>query len=206
MLSPRLQAVAARVRGPRHADIGSDHAQLPLFLSRRLERVIAVEKSSGPLHRTRAACLGSGVEVRAGDGLEPLLSGEVDSLSICGLGSLNICDILLRGQGKLPAQLILQPMDNAAPLRRWARAGGYHLVAEDWARPHVVLELMSASGPDPAYRDLPQAAAEFYGPWLIGDAGYRQWMRQQRDWLRGRSGLEERLTWLESLLALANPI
>ncbi|MBS2039972.1 SAM-dependent methyltransferase [bacterium] len=200
MLSPRLQAVADQVRGPRHADIGSDHASLPLYLSQRLERVIAVELHAGPLSRSRSACLGSRVEVRAGDGLAPLQADEVDSLSICGLGSLNIRDILQRGRPKLPTQLVLQPMDNAAPLRQWARSSGYHLAAEKWVRPFVVLEFLSAAGPDPAYQDLPEPAAEYYGPWLHRDPDYQVWLKEQQTWLRGQAALEVRLVWLESLL------
>lgn len=200
MLSPRLQTVADRIKGPRHADIGCDHAGLPLFLSQRLQRVIAVEKHPGPLLRAREACLGSSVEVRQGDGLGPLLSNEIDSLSLCGLGSLNICQILEMGETKLPDQLVLQPMDNAAPVRQWARNHGYHLVAEDWVPPFVVLEFSRASGPDPAYLQLPVEAAEHYGPLLPKQPLYQAWLREQRTWLSQQPALGQRLQWLESLL------
>jgi len=181
MLSPRLQAVADRIRGPRHADIGSDHGLLPLFLSSRLERVIAVEKNAGPFARLGAALTGVAVEVRRGDGLEPLALQEVDSLSICGMGALNIRDILERGREKLPLQLVLQPMDNAGPIRQWARGRGYHLVDEVWDDPYVVLEFRAGLGADPAYGDLPEEV-EFFGPLLLANQEY---LRAQRKWLEG---------------------
>lgn len=197
MLSPRLQAVADLILGPRHADIGTDHAQLPLHLS--FPRVIAIELHAGPLKRAREALVGSSVELRSGDGLEPLVAGEVDSLSICGMGALNIRDILQAGLEKLPPQLVLQPMDNAGPLRNWAREHGYHLIAELWVEPYAVLDLRAAAGEDQAYSGLPDAAAEFYGPYLIRQPAYRRWLESQREWLRQRPELSQRLGWLESL-------
>ncbi|MBX3169210.1 MAG: SAM-dependent methyltransferase [Candidatus Eremiobacteraeota bacterium] len=192
MLSARLQAVADRVKGPRHADIGSDHGHMPLFLAARLPQVIAVEKHSGPFERCLQAVQGTGVEVRFGDGLAPLRAGEVDSLSICGMGSLNIRDILQRGREKLPRQLVLQPMDNARPVRHWARHNGFHLRSEQWLEPYVVLEFRAASGADPAYADLPEEA-EFFGPLLLANQEY---LAQQKDWLESLGRADARLEFL----------
>ena len=192
MLSPRLRAVADRVRGPRHADIGSDHGRLPLFLSSRLERVIATEKRDGPFAKLRRALQGVAVEVRRGDGLDPLQTDEVDSLSICGLGSLNIRDILERGRARLPAQLVLQPMDNAGPIRHWARRQSYHLIDEVWIDPYVVLEFRSGSGPDPVYGELPEQD-EFFAPRLLSNQEY---VDTQRKWLEGMNRADARLEFL----------
>lgn len=192
MLSPRLQAVADRVLGPRHADIGSDHGLLPIGLVGRLQRVIAVEKHAGPFQRCRLAVAGTTVEVRFGDGLDPLQAGEVDSLSICGMGSLNIRAILERGREKLPGQLVLQPMDNAGPIRSWARRNGFHLRGDFWIDPYVVLELRAASGEDPAYTDLPEEA-EFFGPFLLSNPAY---VARQMAWLEGLGRTDRRLEFL----------
>ena len=198
MLSARLQEVADRVKGPRHADIGSDHGLLPLFLCSRLERVIATEKNAGPFEKLRAALLGVAVEVRRGDGLDPLAADEVDSLSICGMGALNIRDILDRGRGKLPFQLVLQPMDNPGPIRHWARGSGYHLADEVWVDPYVVLEFRVGSGPDPAYAGLPEEA-EFFGPLLLANQEY---LLVQRKWLEGLKRADARLEFLLGRLSL----
>ena len=194
MLSPRLQAIAHRIQGPRHADIGSDHGHLPLLLCERLPRIIAVEKNAGPLAKLKHALRGTDVEVRLGDGLDPLGQDEIDSLSISGMGALNMRAILERGRSKLPPQLVLQPMDNAQPIRNWARRHGYHLLSEDWVQPYVVLDLRLGSGPDPAYAGLPEEA-EFFGPLLLSNLDY---VRRQRAWLEGLQRADPRLEFLRA--------
>ena len=196
MLSPRLQAVADRVGGPRHADIGCDHGLLPLALCARLELVIAVEKHRGPFETARRALAGSPVDLRLGDGLDPLEAGEVDSLSVCGMGSLNIRDLLQRGREKLPPQLVLQPQDNALPVRHWARGAGFHVSEECWIEGHVVLHLRAGRGPDPAYAGLP-VEAEFFGPLLLGN---REYLEGQKRWLEGLGRSDSRLEFLRRVL------
>lgn len=193
MLSPRLQTAADLVLGPRHADIGSDHGLLPLDLMTRFQRVIAVEKHAGPFEHCCRAVGGTPVEVRFGDGLDPLQAGEIDSLSICGMGSLNIRAILERGREKLPDQLVLQPMDNAGPIRGWARRNGFHLQGECWVDPYVVLELRAGSGEDPAYIGLPEEA-EFFGPFLLSNPAY---VARQIAWLEGLGRPDGRLEFLQ---------
>lgn len=197
MLSPRLQAVSARISGPSHADIGCDHGLLPLALCARLPRVIAVEKHRGPFETALRALAGSTVDLRLGDGLEPLQPGEVESLSACGMGALNIRDLLERSRHKLPPQLVLQPQDNALPVRHWARSSGYHLVDENWVDGHVVLDLRAGTGPDPAYDGLPEEA-EFFGPLLLKNRAY---LIRQQVWLEGLGRSDSRLEFLRRTLA-----
>ena len=87
-LTPRLRAVAELIWAAAHADIGADHALLPryLLISGRAQRVVVVEKHPGPYERSRQALAGYPAEVRLGDGLSALAAGEVDSLSISGMG------------------------------------------------------------------------------------------------------------------------
>mgnify|MGYP001061763113 CR=1 FL=1 len=196
MLSPGRQAVADRVIGPRHVDIGCDHGLLPLALCSRLQRVIAVEKHRGPFETARRALSGSAVDLRQGDGLDPLQAGEVDSLSACGMGALNIRDLLQRGREKLPPQLVLQPQDNALPVRRWARENGFHLRDECWIDGHVVVDLQVGTGPDPAYAGLPEEA-EFFGPLLLH---HREYLSRQQQWLEGLGRPDSRLEFVRRLL------
>nr|WP_255639527.1 tRNA (adenine(22)-N(1))-methyltransferase TrmK [Deinococcus betulae] len=184
-LDARLSAVLALVQARCHADIGSDHAHLPLRLLQlgRIERGIIVELNPGPLAHARRnvarAGLGERLEVRAGDGLAPLALGEVDSVSITGMGAQTMLGILTREPLRVPPALVLQPNDSAEPLRRWAWAHGYGLrqealVAGHWAYP--VLRLERRPGPDPVYDGLPLDVALRYGPHLLrcGDALLRQ--------------------------------
>ncbi|WP_424950666.1 class I SAM-dependent methyltransferase [Deinococcus sp.] len=182
-LDARLEAAADLIRAPLHADIGSDHASLPLWLlhSGRAERVVIVEKTAGPLEVARRAVAQAGLHQRAdlrlGDGLEPLRTSELESVSLTGMGARTMLGILERGRatGRVPAALVAQPNDAPGLLRAWARAQGYGLVAERmaagfWRYPVLRLERQNAGDPDPAYQGLPAAAALAYGPHLLRQA------------------------------------
>lgn len=179
-LDPRLQAVLELIEAETHADIGTDHARLPVRLVRdgRVAHCIAIELNDGPFalaqRMVARAHLTNQIEVRQGDGFAPLMAGEVQSASITGMGAYTIRSILERARERLPAILILQPNDSPRWLRLWARERGYHLTAERllpgyWF--YSVLRLERATGQDPAYLDLPESAAFHYGPYLLRGGG-----------------------------------
>lgn len=166
------------IRAETHADIGTDHAALPLALieTGRCGRVIAAELHPGPLKlaqmAVRRAGLGQQIDVRQGDGFAPIAPDEVLSASLTGMGARTIQDILARASW-LPPTLVLQPNAEPEVLRGWARSHGYHLTAEAlvpgfWRYP--VLKFEQAPGIDPAYAELPRAAALRYGPYLLKSA------------------------------------
>lgn len=174
-LDARLEAALDFIRADTHADIGSDHARLPIALVRsgRVQSVLIVEKTPGPVEVARASIVRAGltaqIEVRLGDGFTPLEFGEVQSASLTGLGARTILGILKRAVW-LPSQLVLQPNDTAAPLRAWAAENGYHLTGEALAPgfwTYGVLQLRQATGPDPAYVGLPPDLALTWGPHLL---------------------------------------
>ncbi|MFB9991710.1 tRNA (adenine(22)-N(1))-methyltransferase TrmK [Deinococcus oregonensis] len=193
-LDERLEAVLALLHTGTHADIGSDHAKLPLRLIQtgRARRCIVVELNPGPLALARRnvarAGLDNQIDVRSGNGFSPLHPAEADSASITGMGAGTIAGILRRAEeGVLPPTLVLQPNDNPAPIRVWARESGYHLTDErliDGYWPYPVLRLLRHPGPDLAYQDLPLAAALRYGPHLLREAGPLLAARIQADVLR----------------------
>lgn len=177
-LDPRLEAVLGFIRAETHADLGTDHAGLPIRLLQtgRVRRCIGVELNAAPLELARRqvarAGLGGQIDLRLGDGLAPLEMGEVQSVSMTGLGAGTIAGVLERGRqaGKLPPHVVVQPNDSPLALREWARAAGYWLEAEmliDGYWPYPVLSLRQAGGPDPAYSDMPEAAALRFGPQLL---------------------------------------
>lgn len=175
-LDARLEAAATFIRGEAHADIGSDHAGLPIALLQRgrVRRAIVVEKSPGPLEVARAALRRASLldraDLRLGDGFAPIGPGEVQSASLTGLGARTILGILRRAGERLPPELVLQPNDSADPLRRWARAAAYHLAGEHLAEGfwrYPVLHLRRGRGEDPAYAGLPLEAALRFGPLLL---------------------------------------
>jgi len=129
-LSERLQTVANFVtRSSRVADIGSDHALLPIYLvqNKISPSAIVGELTQGPLDAARkgiaAAGLTAAIDARQGNGLEALERGEADTVTICGMGGSLICDILESGRraGKLDdvGQLVLQPNVGESFVRAW---------------------------------------------------------------------------------------
>lgn len=142
-LDERLAAVAAFVpAGARLADIGADHARLPLALaaSGGVAHAIAVDVNEGPFEAARRAVKAAGmekmVEVRRGDGLSPLAHGEADAVAVAGMGGSLMVHILEEGVAVLEGvdTLILQPQSDAAELRAWLYDNGWHIAEESLVR------------------------------------------------------------------------
>lgn len=172
VLDPRLSAVASLVRGPKVADIGTDHALLPRYLidTGVALSVIAVEKNRAPAEVARKALQGYPAEVRVGDGFSVLSPGEVNCATLCGLGGQLICNLLSRQPENLPEQLVLQANRDTPLLRAWALENGYHLKTERMVTGFwrfVVLSLTRQPGPDSAYQGLSRRLAVEFGPHLL---------------------------------------
>ena len=173
-LEPRLKAVTSFIAGEVLLDIGSDHALVPRYVleSGRVKRVIAVEKTLAPFERSKRALRGYEAEVRLGDGLSIVDSGEADVLSVSGMGAQTILKILNAHPKRLPPRLVLQANDDPEKLRVWAYQHGYCLKDEAIAAGfwrYVVVSLEQATLPDPAYdvwQDQLQLAMR-YGPHLL---------------------------------------
>lgn len=141
-LTPRLSAVAGYVPCCRCvADIGTDHAYVPLYLLQtgRAKRAIASDIHEGPARRAEEHCrkerAGEAVSVRIGPGLAAVCPGEADGAVIAGMGGLMIRSILEDG-GETAAQMewfVLQPQNHAADLRLWLADHGYAICGETLA-------------------------------------------------------------------------
>lgn len=140
-LSKRLQKIADYVTiGARVADIGSDHAMLPVYLlqSGRCPSAIAGELNRGPFEAAKKqsadAGLSSRLTVRQGDGLNVLEPGEADTVTIAGMGGSLMSDILEAGRlaGKLEGvtELVLQPNVGEEVVRQWLLKHHWFLTAE----------------------------------------------------------------------------
>ena len=142
-LSKRLQAVANMVSaGSRLADVGCDHAFLPLFLIRekRIPLAIAMDVKKGPLSRAaehiRDACLEDKIETRLSDGLKALTPFEADTLVIAGMGGILIQKILSESSDVRDSfkEIILQPQSDIPGVRRYMPEAGFDLVDEDMVK------------------------------------------------------------------------
>jgi tRNA (adenine22-N1)-methyltransferase len=191
-LDQRLTAVAAQVRGPIVADIGTDHALLPRYLLENglAQKVIAVEKHDDPAQVAREALRGYEAEVRLGDGFEVLQPGEVDCATLSGLGGWLIASLLCRSRERVPSRLVLQANRDIPLLRVWAAESGYHLVAEKMVPGYwnfVILALAKAEGPDPAYVGVPRDLANEFGPLLLRERHplLCQDVREREQYFRG---------------------
>ncbi|MDI3298480.1 MAG: class I SAM-dependent methyltransferase [Bacillota bacterium] len=176
-LSPRLLAIARQVPPERVvADVGTDHALLPVYLVSTgiAPRAIAVELRRGPLDRAlrnvQSFGLAGQVELRQGDGLEALAPGEAEVVVIAGLGGDRIVEILEAHpdvRGSVPCW-VFQPMSHAGTLRRWLVAHGYRLADEELvAEGERIYEVIRA---EPG-REPPQEA-------LVMEIGPRLWERR----------------------------
>ena len=138
-LSPRLKEAAALVRKvDTIADIGTDHAYLPIYLIAHniCRRVIASDLRTGPLENARAnveaAGFGDRIELRLSDGLTAYRADEAQDIVITGMGGILIAEIL----DKTPwlkrgdKHLVLQPMTHAEILRAYLMANGYRILRE----------------------------------------------------------------------------
>lgn len=140
MFTQRIEKMASLVPvGKVVADIGTDHAYLPVYLLRNsiVPRVIAIELNPGPLKTAKSTVkkynLQEKVEVRSGDGLQPLEPGEADVIVIAGMGGSTINSILAGSPevAKSFEKLILQPMNEVHLVRSYLQSHGFRLVDEE---------------------------------------------------------------------------
>ena len=132
-LTPRLRFLADRVPpGARLADVGTDHAYLPVWLRLhgRVVSAIACDLREGPLSRARETGQTwgvNGVEYRLGNGLEVVSPEEADTIVIAGMGGENIAAILSRAPWTAGGghTLLLQPQSKAEVLRGFLAENGY---------------------------------------------------------------------------------
>lgn len=179
-LSLRLQKAAEFVpQDARLADIGSDHAYLPvaLMLQEKISYGIAGEVVVGPYESAKRQVAKNGLEksidVRLADGLEAVeLNDQVSAITICGMGGVLIRDILQRGKDKNrlsgKERLILQPNVGERQLRQWLVNEHYTITHEAIIEENnKVYEVIVAD----KLSEAPEYSAKelFFGPVLLND-------------------------------------
>jgi len=141
-LGNRLKMIASKIEiGSTVADIGSDHAHLPIYLVQEgiSPKVIATEILLGPYKRAQTNIQKSAyqnlIHLRLGSGFKPIEPGEADVAVIAGMGALTIISIIdeARNVSDSFKKLILQPMRDQAKLREYLFKIGYQIIDEDVA-------------------------------------------------------------------------
>ncbi len=132
-----MSAAAYVRRGSSIADIGTDHAWLPIYLIDKgiVPRAIAADINEGPLDRARINIpkgMQKKIELRLTDGLSGIENAGVCDILICGMGG----ELIARIIGDAPfvkdkkIRLILQPMTKAPYLREYLLSEGFSIIGE----------------------------------------------------------------------------
>ncbi len=124
--------------GQAAADVGTDHAHVPIELVRRgsFSHVTAMDVRKGPLkgaaENVAAAGLSEAITLRLGDGLHPLEAGEADTILISGMGGPLMERILTEGMDKAKAakKLVLSPQSELPHFRRFLLENGFAITDE----------------------------------------------------------------------------
>lgn len=140
MLEQRLAQLAEMVdQESRVADIGTDHAYLPIDLvkKQKIDFAIASDVAAGPLSNAvndiKMAGLEDKITTRLGSGLETLTEDDkIDTVVIAGMGGKLMRDLLNK-----PAQtnifydtLILEPNVGEPLVRKWLMDHSYKIITE----------------------------------------------------------------------------
>ena len=157
VLDVRLGAAASLVpQGARLADIGSDHAYLPisLCLDGKIDCALASDINDGPVAAAVSNINKYGLSskicaVRA-DGLDMARSFEPDCITVLGMGGELIVSILDRAEWIKDEgiTLVLQPMTHPEVLSRYLAERGFEIIDElmvqDGGRDDRIYRLISA--------------------------------------------------------------
>jgi tRNA (adenine22-N1)-methyltransferase len=186
--SLRIQAILTLVQPCELlADIGTDHARVPVEAVRRglARHALGVDLRSAPLaaaeRRLRVLGQLDLVELVQSDGLTGIKERQVDCIVIAGMSAremIRICEAepALVGAAK---QLIFQPNTEVTQLRKWAHEFGshhsfaLHLTDEtttiESGRFFSTLRFSPGKGRDPAYQRSSLTCDEAYllGPILV---------------------------------------
>ena len=143
-ISERLKCVASLVnKGARVADIGTDHAYLPIYLVQNgiSNKVYACDVRKEPLRRAKLHIdeygLSDKITTKLCDGLKGINKGDVDTVTICGMGGKLMKNILKAGIDKLGdnTQLVLSAQSELRDFRKYLLETGIDIKSE-----HMLLE------------------------------------------------------------------
>ena len=173
-LSKRLQTIADFVKkGAIVADIGTDHAHIPIYLIKNniISKAYACDINAGPLEKAKENINYYGVkniELRLSNGLEKLKTDEADTVIIAGMGGELIIDILDRGQGFFDKKntFILSPHTKIEEVRNYLLRKGLKILKEDMCidegKFYTVMEVKCIEN-----KEMYSEAELLYGKYLI---------------------------------------
>lgn len=163
-LSARLNMVAAMVKPCDFlADIGTDHAYLPIYLYKKgvIKYAVAADISKGSCDKAKGNInlhgLNNYIDVRCGNGLEVIRENEQpDVIVIAGMGGMLAIDVLNSGKCTgSAAQLVLQVQRDIDKVRRYIHSIGYKIEAEDILKEDgkIYTAISAVKGKDAVYTE-----------------------------------------------------
>jgi len=122
------------------ADIGTDHAYIPIYLVQKgiAERAVASDVVKGPAMRAERNIAEYGlshkIKVQIADGLNCVYGADV--IIIAGMGGKLICDILKQGMlaAKAAGTIVLQPMTAVYEVRKFLHSNGFVITKDTIAK------------------------------------------------------------------------
>ena len=141
-LNKRLLCASEFVRQDAYfADVGTDHAYLPLFLLEcgRIFSAVCADINRGPLSTAKKNADEAGLSEKISfvltDGAQALAGMGITDYAICGMGGELIADIIERAPHLLTpdVRLILGPMSKQAHLRRYLAKKGFSIIKEAYS-------------------------------------------------------------------------
>jgi tRNA (adenine22-N1)-methyltransferase len=139
-LGIRLEKIASLVQNcDKLADIGTDHAYVPIYLIKKgvCNSAVASDINKGPVEKAfknvALENLQDKIECRLGGGFSTIQPGEVQWAVIAGMGGNLIRDIIEEGFEvfKTLESCILQPVQNPEILREYIYNQGYEVIDEE---------------------------------------------------------------------------
>lgn len=128
ILKGRLKVLADKVPNcDVIADIGTDHAYLPIYLMQQgvCKKAIASDVKTGPVKVANKNIsiykMKDKIETRLGNGLDTIAENEADAIIIAGMGGTLLSELLEANVEKAlkASALILQPMNDLDVVRKW---------------------------------------------------------------------------------------
>ena len=186
----RLSTLAQMVdQGARIADIGTDHAYLPIQLVKegKVDYAIASDVAAGPLQNAEkdivAAGLKDKIETRLGSGLETVSAQDrIDTVVIAGMGGKLMTNILDEAWSENFhfATLILEPNVGEPGVREWLSTHKYQIIDEKIiSEAGHIYELIKAQKVESTVRLTDRQI--FFGPEILKEKNqffYQKWQDQ----------------------------
>lgn len=143
MMTPRLMSAAGFVScGATAADVGTDHAYIPIWLVKNgvCPGAVAMDINQGPILRAeeniRKFGLETKIRTKLSDGLAALAPNEADTVVIAGMGGILINQILENAAHLYSSitHYVLQPMTAIEETRKFLEQNGFFIQDECLAK------------------------------------------------------------------------